>query len=95
MYLTPYRQIYNSKMVNDLMQILVPARWGQVLAVYPGSYGFYSTVLVSLAEVDDVRTEIVIFPQPANFGDLPVIIIMANRFAIIYNLTRGKSPLPV
>jgi hypothetical protein len=56
------------------------------------NYTNYSAVLVSLEDVDDIRTETVIFPQPAMFGKWPVIILMVNRFAIIYNLTPNETP---
>lgn len=63
-----------------------------ILSNESGNYGFYGTLVVALGEVDDVRTETVIFPQPANFGNFPVIILMVNRIAIIYNLMHGETP---
>lgn len=46
-YFTPYRQIHNSKIDIDLIQILVPAIWGQLPAVYPLKCPMHSIRLLS------------------------------------------------
>jgi len=54
----------------------------------PGDYKDYATVLVSFAEVDDIRALTAIGPANAMVGVIPIIVILFDQWALIYCLKK-------